>query len=68
MKTYKIIRIFADPNKQEYTVRGLTNLTLAQAQAHCRNNDTSSSTCRTDTGLARFKKYGDWFDGYAENR
>jgi hypothetical protein len=38
--------------------------TLEQAQAHCNNPETSSSTCTTKAGKRRTKNKGDWFDGY----
>jgi hypothetical protein len=49
-KTYKIVRFYQDEGKPTETlVRGLT---LEQAQAHCRREDT----------------HGDgWFDGYDED-
>lgn len=49
MTTYKIVRFHQDDTPAETVVRGLT---LDQAQAHCRREDT----------------HGDgWFDGYDED-
>lgn len=46
--TYRIVRYYRDERPSEVVVRGLT---LAQAQAHCKRDDT----------------HGDgWFDGYTE--
>ena len=48
----------------EYSKRTIkTKLTLAEAQAHCRDPETSSHTCTKD----RYKgAYKSWFDGYEE--
>ncbi len=62
---YRIVRMFAwDKPAQR---RGLpSGLTLAQAQAHCADINTSSLTCWTTSALARTRRYGAWFDGYEE--
>ena len=63
MAQYKIIRhYFGDtPNR---TIA--TGLTLEEAQAHCNDPETSSSTCTGKVGKARTKRLGKWFDGYTE--
>ena len=61
---YKIIRHYFN-NYGKRTI--MTGLTLEQAQAHCRDPETSSSTCTTWEGKQRTKKYGAWFDGYSED-
>ena len=48
MTTYMIVRFYRDDRPKEIIVRGLT---LEQAQAHCRRDDTRGD---------------DWFDGYEE--
>tara|TARA_B100001094_G_scaffold187628_1_gene181856 strand:+ start:12329 stop:12502 length:174 start_codon:yes stop_codon:yes gene_type:complete len=56
MVRYKIIR-------QRYNGNNTTvkkGLTLEEAQAHCRNPETSGSTC------SDMKKRGMWFDSYTE--
>lgn len=58
---YKITRRYRDVDRWETIVRGLT---LEQAQVHCQNPETSSSTCTTPEGLERTKQFGPWFDGY----
>jgi len=59
---YRIVRMFQGRPSSR---RGLpSELTLAQAQAHCRDLNTSSSTAWTTSALARTKRYGPWFDGY----
>lgn len=39
-----------------------SNVTLAEAQAHCSNPETSSSTCSRPGPNSRLR--GRWFDGY----
>jgi hypothetical protein len=59
MDTYKIVRFFQNSKR---TID--TSLSLDQAQAHCNDPETSSTTCTNQAGLARTRKHGDWFDGY----
>ena len=49
MKTYKVIRMYRDWDRPSKVV--LTGLSLAEAQAHCRRDDTRGDG---------------WFDGYEE--
>lgn len=65
MTTYRIVRFYRDsPELNQSTVtRGLT---LEQAQAHCNDPETSSSTATTPEAVERTKKHGPWFDGYEE--
>ena len=63
---YKIVRFYKDAPLRRRTIdRGLT---LEEAQAHCRDPETSSSTCTSKTGRARTKRLGPWFDGYEIDR
>lgn len=41
-------------------------LTLAEAQAHCENPETSSRTATSARAIARTKRLGPWFDAYTE--
>ena len=63
---YKVVRHYFNKPGKVRTIA--TGLSLAQAQAHCRNPETSSSTCTTATGKARTRRFGPWFDGYTESR
>ncbi len=60
---YKIVRNYRDSYEKRTIKRGLT---LDEAQAHCRDPETSSSSCTNSTGLRRTKRKGPWFDGYTE--
>ena len=60
--TYKITRIYSDENRRERTLtRGLT---LGEAQKHCNDPETSSSTCTSPEKIRYTRKVGPWFDGY----
>lgn len=41
-------------------------LTLEEAQEHCSDPETSSSTCELPENVERTETYGPWFDGYEE--
>ncbi len=60
MKRYKIVRMFFKGRKR--TMR--RGLTLVEAQAHCRDKETSSSTCQTARMVRYTQRRGPWFDGY----
>jgi hypothetical protein len=60
MNTYKIIRFHME-GPREIMSRGLT---LEEAQEHCSDPETSSSTCSDATAA---KHPGTWFDGYEED-
>jgi hypothetical protein len=61
---YKIERLYFRGGRRLI----LDNLTLEQAQAHCSDPETSSSTCTTSAGRARTRRLGPWFDSYTEDR
>lgn len=62
MKTYKIIRLYYDAYPSHRIIdRGLT---LEEAQAHCKDPETSSSTCKKPHNVRRTKRLGRWFDCY----
>lgn len=60
--SYSIVRMYQQRANEVIE----TGLTLEEAQEHCRDDETSSSTCESDEGLAITAKYGQWFDGYEE--
>ena len=64
MTTYKIVRFVKDG--ENYTVT--KGLTLEQAQAHCQDPETSSTTCKLPVNVRRTKRIGPWFDGYTEEK
>lgn len=60
---FKIVRHYLDRFGKR-TIK--TGLTLEQAQAHCNDPETSSSTCTKSVGKRRTRQLGAWFDGYTE--
>lgn len=56
---YKIVRYFNDGKRT--IERGLT---LEEAQAHCRDPETSSKTATSARAKAITRRKGEWFDGY----
>jgi hypothetical protein len=60
-ETYKIQRIYKDNDTRLLIATGLT---LAEAQAHCRNPETTSSKCKESENVAHTAQYGAWFDTY----
>ena len=59
---YKIIRVYSRGGTR--TLR--TNVTLREAQAHCRNPETSSSTATSAAAKAVTRRMGKWYDAYDE--
>ena len=59
--TYKVIRMFRDSKKRMVIKTGLT---LEEAQEHCRDPETSSSTATGLTEKMLTRNFGPWFDGY----
>lgn len=59
---YRIVRMYAEGGKHVIK-RGLT---LAEAQAHCHDPETSSKTCKLAKNVRRTKTHGQWFDVYEE--
>ena len=64
MPTYKIQRLFFEDSSSRRTIK--SNLSLAQAQEHCQDPETSSSTCTNSEGKRRTRERGQWFDSYTE--
>ena len=61
---YKIIRFYQDSRIPRKTVRFFD--TLDEAQEHCSDSETSSSTCQEADNVEHTRQYGNWFDGYQE--
>lgn len=60
MTTYKIVRTYLKGGRRTIA----TGLTLEQAQAHCRDPETSSRTCKKPHNVRRTREIGPWFDCY----
>lgn len=64
--SYRIVRMFKDYHRSSRVIK--RGLTLEEAQAHCRDPETSSSTCTSAEGKRRTAWCGPWFDGYEEEK
>ena len=58
---YRVVRFYF--NRPGYRTI-LNNMTLAQAQAHCQDPETSSQTCTLPANTSRTRRLGPWFDRY----
>ena len=63
MSTYRIVRLHRDNPERVELLQGLT---LEEAQAHCSDPETSSSTCKGEKGEDYTAQHGPWFDAYEE--
>ena len=62
---YSIVRLYKDDaSNPPRTLK--TGLTLAEAKAHCKDPETSSSKCKSAAAIAHTDKYGAWFDSFDE--
>lgn len=61
---YNIIRFYRDSVQRRRFVKRVP--TLALAQEHCKNPETSSRTCTNANGKRRTRRCGPWFEGYEE--
>ena len=59
--TYNVARMYENTGECTILRRGLT---LEQAHKHCRDPETSSSTCSREENIQHTKRYGRWFDGF----
>jgi hypothetical protein len=64
-KRYNVIRMYAGDYRKQTIEK---NFSLEEAQSHCRNPETSSSTCTLPGNTKRTKQKGPWFDGYERMR
>ena len=62
--SYKIIRIYQNPDKASRTIK--RRLSLEQAREHCTDPETSSSTAKGAKARAITLRNGPWFDAYIE--
>jgi hypothetical protein len=60
---YRIVRMYLNDYPSRTIKKGLT---LEEAQAHCRDPETSSSTCKKPRNVRRTQRKGPWFDGWTE--
>lgn len=63
-RSYNVVRFYRDAGIRRRVI--LERLTLAEAQAHCNDPETSSSTATGKVARARTRRCGAWFDGYEE--
>jgi hypothetical protein len=63
---FKIVRSYFNSDIPSRTIK--SGLTLEQAQAHCKDPETSSRTATSSAARRRTKQLGPWFDGYQECR
>lgn len=62
---YEIIRMYSD-NRGCDVRKGLSDLTLEEAQEHCDDPETSSNSCLSDAKRNQYGENVSWFDGYRE--
>ena len=62
MTTYYIVRSYFEDGVRNKRIK--EGLTREEAQEHCGDPETSSSTCTEDAGVEHTEKYGAWFDGF----
>jgi hypothetical protein len=61
---YKVQRLYFRKPGVKRTIK--SGLPVEQAQAHCSNPETSSSTCRLAVNTRRTRQHGPWFESYTE--
>lgn len=65
-ETYNVRRMYFRDDQPSRTIK--TGLTLEEAQAHCADPETSSSTATSAAARRRTEQRGPWFDGYDVDR
>ena len=63
-RVYNVVRFYRDGGIRRRIIA--ERVTLEEAQAHCRDPETTSSKCTGKVGRARTRRVGAWFDGYEE--
>jgi hypothetical protein len=61
-RAYNVVRFYQSAAIRRRVIR--ERVTLAEAQAHCSDPETSSSTATGKAARARTRRVGAWFDGY----
>jgi len=64
---YRIVRMYYDRERAPCRRIVKRGLTYKEAVAHCRDPETSSSTCKKARSLQRTEKCGPWFDGFEKD-
>ena len=64
MALYNIVRFYQSAGIRSRVIA--EGVTLDEAQAHCRNPETSSRTATGKVARDRTRKLGAWFDGFRE--
>lgn len=61
-ESYSIVRFYQRDNLDSVVLE--TGLTLDEAQAHCQDKETSSTTAKRPEAIEHTRTHGAWFDGY----
>ena len=61
---YDVVRFYFDRPGYARTIK--SRVTLEEAQRHCNDPETSSSTATSPAARARTRRVGKWFDGYRQ--
>lgn len=64
MSTYEIVRFYLHQSREPQRLE--SGLTLEEAQEHCSDSETSSSTATSDEAQHHTIAFGPWFDGFRE--
>jgi len=62
---FKIVRNFYEGYPDKTIKRGLT---LEEARAWCKDPETNSRTAKNKEAHKILQKYGEWYDGFAEDK
>ncbi len=63
-KSFRVVRFYQGAGIRRRVI--IERCTEAEAQAHCRNPETSSRTATSAAAKARTRRCGSWFDGYEQ--
>ena len=63
-RSYNVVRFYRNAAIRRRIIA--ERLTLTEAEAHCNDPETSSSTATGKAARARTRRVGAWFDGYEE--